>query len=90
MSVFPKMLSYESSPTTIESIDVAATGNIVIGVDSEENSTNLKVVMTYNPDTDSYGWNHKFPDVGDAPVNVHFAASDTRVLVNWSFKDDNS
>ena len=40
-----------------------------------------KMVMAYDPNTDTYSWSKIFVDVSD--LDVHFAAGGERVLVNW-------
>ena len=40
-----------------------------------------KMVMQFDPATDTYDWSKVIVDAGD--INVYYTASDQRVLVNW-------
>ena len=85
---FPKMIGYGTGVTEVQNVDVAANGRIVIGVTTTEtmlagtDALTSKMVMMYDPDTDSYKWNKIILDAVDV-IDVHFAYNDWRVLVNW-------
>ena len=67
---------------------MAGSGQIVLGVNSTETALagaealTSKMIMSYDPSTDSYEWSKIIMDV-DGIIDVHYAANDQKVLLNW-------